>query len=62
MKIGDLVELSARGKALKCLRHCKNQLGIILEIKTYGCTENYSVRWNDSKFVNHRREELKYAK
>ena len=62
MKLGDLVQLSARGKSLKCLRDCANKLGIITEVRTYGCTHSYRVMWAGSKNVLHKREELKYAK
>ena len=51
MKAGDLVELSAYGKKLKCLHDWRNAFGLIVKVKTKYSNQNrsYEVRWcNDS--------------
>ena len=59
MKIGDLVQLSAKGSEIKSLRSCKGRYGLIVER-----TENmYRVMWQGNACAKaHNRIELKYAK
>tara|TARA_R100000008_G_scaffold75407_1_gene54648 strand:- start:4408 stop:4590 length:183 start_codon:yes stop_codon:yes gene_type:complete len=59
MKVGDLVQLSAKGDVVKSLSTCKGKFGVVVEK-----IENvYKVMWQGNARVKvHTRAELKYAK
>ncbi len=59
MKIGDLVQLSAKGNEIKSLRSCKKKFGVIVETSE----KIYRVMWQgNARAKVHNRVELKYAK
>ena len=63
MKIGDLVELSAKGEKLWYCKHAKDKIGIVVEIKS---KDHYMypvrVRWFKGKnYARHLRSSLKFV-
>jgi len=59
MKIGDLVQLSAKGGVVKSLSTCKGKYGVIVE----RVDNVYRVMWQgNARAKVHTRTELKYAK
>jgi hypothetical protein len=66
MKIGDLVELSAKGKALKYCKEFVGMLGVIsgldFSVEDFAGKAWYYVDWCGGKKQSpHMREDLKYA-
>ena len=64
MNIGDLVELSAYGKRLKCMARCVGCLGLVVKVdQPYSPAAELLVDWNGGHGEEyHTRRDLKIAK
>jgi hypothetical protein len=66
MKIGDLVELSAKGKALKYCKEFLGMVGIVSGMEftdKFGSKEWYYINWcGGKKNSPHLRTDLKFVK
>ena len=67
MQVGDIVELSAYGKRLKCNREFRDKVGLVMEIDPVhglaGMTNAVMVSWTGPGNTNyHIRRDLKHAK
>ena len=66
MKIGDLVELSAKGKALKYCKEFLGMVGIVSGMEftdKFGSKEWYYINWcGGKKNSPHLRSDLKFVK
>jgi len=63
MKVGDLVELSAKGRKLWYCKFAKDKIGIVVEIKSKEhCMYPVRVRWFTGKpYARHLRSSLKFV-
>ena len=69
MQVGDIVELSAYGKRLKCNREFRDKVGLVVDVDPIAGLADHSnaimVAWNGgdvSKPNYHIRRDLKHAK
>jgi len=63
LKVGDLVELSAKGKKLWYCKHAEAKIGIVIEIKSKELVlYPIRVRWFKGKsYARHLRSSLKFV-
>ena len=67
MQVGDIVELSAYGKGLKCNQQFVKRVGLVMEVDPIhglaGMTNAVMVSWSGLENTNyHIRRDLKHAK